>query len=327
MSELPRRNIGQDRRAGLPPDRQSGINDEAKLAAARAALARAAAAHRADTGDDKEASPPESPARFAGRDEAVTVPAPPDDSPPPGPRRPRTKWIAVAAAVAIAVTAAGVAVTIGGTRDQADRQSHAADELRQSDVTELATLDTERLPSSSASAARSSLPASSNSATPSGQASDQETSPATDKAAGTDAKATASKTPHKDGTDREDDLAAAPGRALVVEASGNCLTGAGSGSELVVAACTGANTQLWSIGSGTALQQGGLCATVTGTEDRTPVVLTTCDRSAAQRLSLSGKSLLSASTSKCLDLFGGASGTQVVLWECNGRDNQRWSSS
>lgn len=327
MSELPRRNIGQDRRVGSPPDRHSGINDEAKLAAARAALARAAAAHRADTGDDKETSPPESPARSAGREEAPTVLAAPDDSPRPGPRRPRTKWIALAAAVAIAVTAAGVAVTIGGTQDKDDRPSHAADELRQSDVTERTTPDTERLPSASASAARSSLPASTGSSKPSGQASDQETPPAADKAAGTDAKATASRTPQKDGTDREREAAPDPGRALAVEASGNCLTGAGSGSGLVVAACTGASTQLWSIGSGTALQQGGLCATVTGTEDRTPVVLTTCDRSAAQRFSLSGKSLLSASTGKCLDLFGGASGTQVVLWECNGRDNQRWSSA
>ncbi|MEU7472924.1 RICIN domain-containing protein [Streptomyces sp. NPDC044984] len=136
-----------------------------------------------------------------------------------------------------------------------------------------------------------------------------------------------SKVPHKDGADREGDSAPDPGRALVVEASGNCLTGAGSGSELVVTACTGASSQLWNLGSGTALQQGDLCATVTGTADRTPVLLAPCDRSAAQRFSMSGKSLLSASSGKCLDLFGGASGTQVVLWECNDRDNQRWSST
>lgn len=327
MPELPRRNIGQGRRVGSPPDRHSAVNDAAKLAAARAALARAATAHRADTGDDKETSPPEPPVRIAGRrDEAATVPAAPDDSPRPGPRRPPTKWIAVAAAAAIAVTAVGVAVTIGGTQDQADRQSHAADELRQSDATEPDSLDTERLPAS-ASAAPSSRPASTGSPTPSGQVSDRETQPGTDKATGTEAKPTASKTPRKDGTDRGGDAAPDPGRALAVEASGNCLTGAGAGSELVVAACTGANSQSWSNGSGTALQQGGLCATVTGTADRTPVVLTPCDRSAAQRFSLSGRSLLSASSSKCLDLFGGASGTQVVLWECNGRDNQRWSST
>ncbi|MER7056508.1 ricin-type beta-trefoil lectin domain protein [Streptomyces sp. NPDC000351] len=59
----------------------------------------------------------------------------------------------------------------------------------------------------------------------------------------------------------------------------------------------------------------------------TPVVLAPCDQSAAQRFSLSGKSLLATSSGKCLDLFGGASGTQVVLWECNGRDNQRWNGN
>ncbi|MGC4947934.1 RICIN domain-containing protein [Streptomyces sp. DT224] len=68
---------------------------------------------------------------------------------------------------------------------------------------------------------------------------------------------------------------------------------------------------------------GGFCAAVTGTGDRTPVVLAGCDRSSAQRIGLSGKELVSASTGKCLDLFGGASGSRIVLWECNGRDNQR----
>ncbi|MFH9042208.1 RICIN domain-containing protein [Streptomyces sp. NPDC017966] len=322
MPELPKRNTGQGRHVSSPPDGHSGINDAAKLAAARAALARAAAAHRVDTGDDKEISQPEPTVRTAGRDEATTVPTAPDDSPRPGPRRPPAKWIAIASA-AVAVIIAGAAVTISGSRGEADRQSNAAGELYQSDATEPESPDTQRSPGASASATASSRPPSAGSPTPSGQ----ETRPGTDKAAEDDAKPTVSKAPHKDGTDRGGDSTPGPGRALTVEASGNCLTGAGSGSELVVAACTGATSQSWNIGSDTALQQGDLCATVTGTADRTPVVLTPCDQSAAQRFSLSGKALRSASSGKCLDLFGGASGTQVVLWECNGRDNQRWSST
>ncbi|MER7056509.1 hypothetical protein [Streptomyces sp. NPDC000351] len=77
-----------------------------------------------------------------------------------------------------------------------------------------------------------------------------------------------SKAPLKEGTGPGGDPAPSPGRALAVESSGNCLTGAGSGSGLVAAACTGATTQSWNTGSGTALQQGGLCATTTGTADR-----------------------------------------------------------
>ncbi|MER5276228.1 RICIN domain-containing protein [Streptomyces sp. NPDC002809] len=117
------------------------------------------------------------------------------------------------------------------------------------------------------------------------------------------------------------------GGALAVEASGKCLTGAGPGSQLVASACAGSVSQSWSPEPDGTLRQGGLCAAVTGTEDRTPVVLATCDGSSVQRIRLSGTALTSASTGKCLDLFGGASGTQIVLWECNGRDNQRWSAA
>ncbi|THA70644.1 hypothetical protein E6P78_08640 [Streptomyces sp. A0958] len=114
---------------------------------------------------------------------------------------------------------------------------------------------------------------------------------------------------------------------LAVEASGKCLTGAGSGAQLVASACDGSSGQSWSPGPDGSLRQGGFCATLTGTEDRTPVVLAGCNRSSAQRISLSGTALVSASTGKCLDLFGGASGSQIVLWECNGRDNQRWRAA
>ena len=323
MPELPKRNTGQDRRVDLPPDRPSGVNDAAKLAAARAALARAATAHRADIEDGKATARPEPPVSITGRDESATGPAAaPDDRPRSGPRRPPAKWIAIAS-VAVAVVIAGAVVTISGSQGEDDRQSNVAGEPYQSDANEPEVPDVEPSLSASASAAASSRPPSTGSPTPSGR----ETEPGTGKAAKNDAEPTVSKAPDKDGTGRAGGSAPDPGRALAVEASGNCLTGAGSGSELVVAACTGAASQSWNTGSDTALQQGDLCATVTGTEDRAPVVLAPCDQSAAQRFSLSGKSLLSASSGKCLDLFGGASGTQVVLWECNGRDNQRWSTT
>ncbi|MFI1338138.1 RICIN domain-containing protein [Streptomyces sp. NPDC020845] len=60
--------------------------------------------------------------------------------------------------------------------------------------------------------------------------------------------------------------------------------------------------------------------------DRTPVVMSACAGLPGQRFALSSGSLRAAESGKCLDLFGGASGTDVVLWECNSRDNQQWST-
>jgi len=61
------------------------------------------------------------------------------------------------------------------------------------------------------------------------------------------------------------------------------------------------------------------------TDDRTAIQLAGCDGSGSQRFRLDGTELLAAQSQKCVDIFGGASGTVAVLWECNGRDNQIWT--
>ena len=67
--------------------------------------------------------------------------------------------------------------------------------------------------------------------------------------------------------------------------------------------------------------------TVTGgaTADRTAIQLAGCDGSGSRRFRLDGTELLAEQSQKCVDIFGGASGTVAVLWECNGRDNQTWT--
>nr|WP_239134813.1 serine/threonine protein kinase [Streptomyces sp. SID12488] len=118
------------------------------------------------------------------------------------------------------------------------------------------------------------------------------------------------------------------GHALVVAASGKCLSsGDGTeGTQLFQAACDGSTAQRWLTGSGT-IRSAGKCMTVAGgaTDDRTAIQLADCDGRGSQRFSLSGTELLAGQSQKCVDIFGGASGTAAVLWECNGRDNQTWT--
>ncbi|MFC8537215.1 RICIN domain-containing protein [Streptomyces sp. NPDC057249] len=319
MPELPKRNV--NRPAGSRPAEPLRSNDASKLDSARAALARAIAAQRAEEAGTAEG------AGNAGNTEAPVH----GISPATPPRRrafPRRARVlaAVVGVVAVAVVA-GVAVTAGGGDEGSGRRADAPAE----GPVRVGGGGRSPLPEGSAAD-----PTASGSVTPSATASPSQRNtpgPGRSTASG------AGSRPSSQGSGAGTDSATKPGGAkdsdsaevrafpLSVEASGKCLTGAGSGAQLLASPCDGSSAQSWSAGADGSLRQGGLCAAVTGTEDRTPVVLAGCDRSSAQRIGLSGKELRSASTGKCLDLFGGASGSQIVLWECNGRDNQRWHAA
>ncbi|ELP61856.1 protein kinase domain-containing protein [Streptomyces turgidiscabies] len=119
------------------------------------------------------------------------------------------------------------------------------------------------------------------------------------------------------------------GRPLVVAASGKCLSG-GAGTEgvqLFQATCDGSATQRWQIGSDGTVRSSGKCMTAAGgaTDSRTEVQLTGCDGRASQEFRLAGTELRADQAQMCVDIFGGASGTGAVLFECNGRDNQTWT--
>ncbi|MEV7339445.1 protein kinase [Streptomyces sp. NPDC093544] len=126
------------------------------------------------------------------------------------------------------------------------------------------------------------------------------------------------------------DASAAPvGHALVVAASGKCLSsGAGTeGTQLFQATCDGSTAQQWQTGSGGTLRSSGKCMALDGgaTDDRTEIQLAACNGNASQQFHLVGVQLMADQSQKCVDIFGGESGTGAVLWECNGRDNQNWT--
>ncbi|MFI6335924.1 serine/threonine protein kinase [Streptomyces sp. NPDC050535] len=119
------------------------------------------------------------------------------------------------------------------------------------------------------------------------------------------------------------------GHALVVDGSGKCLSsGSGTdGIQLVQATCDDSAAQRWLIRSDGSIRSAGKCMTVAGgaTADRTEIQLTGCGGDASQRFHFSGKELLGDQSQKCVGVFGGSSGTVVVLWECSGWDNQAWT--
>ncbi|MET7690873.1 protein kinase [Streptomyces sp. NPDC005483] len=264
---------------------------------------------------------------YHGKRVAFAAGAAPDGPPPRSPRsrrwrKPVVLGTAVTAAVLIAISLL-VTQTVekGGTSAPASDRTTAA-----GDQTAPRTPATSPSPSSPASVTPS----------PSGSPSTGATSPptgapsasrsATDAAGvGTGADPGTGDTSTKSGSGS---TAAPTGHALVVAASGKCLSrGNGAeGTQLFQATCDGSAQQRWRIGSGI-IRSAGKCMTVAGgaTDDRTAIQLAGCDGSGSQRFRLDGTELLAAQSQKCVDIFGGASGTVAVLWECNGRDNQTWT--
>ncbi|MCX5236592.1 serine/threonine protein kinase [Streptomyces prunicolor] len=121
----------------------------------------------------------------------------------------------------------------------------------------------------------------------------------------------------------------AVGHALVVPATQKCLSG-GAGTEgiqLVHVACDGSAAQRWQTGSGGTFRSLGKCMTVAGgaSDDRTEIQLSACSGDSSQRFHFSGTELVADQSQKCVTVFGGTSGTVVVLWECNAWDNQTWT--
>jgi len=121
----------------------------------------------------------------------------------------------------------------------------------------------------------------------------------------------------------------AVGHALVVPATQKCLSsGAGTeGIQLVHVACDGSAAQRWQTGSGGTFRSLGKCMTVAGgaSDDRTEIQLSACSGDSSQQFHFSGTELVADQSQKCVTVFGGTSGTVVVLWECSGWDNQTWT--
>ncbi|MEU9877961.1 protein kinase domain-containing protein [Streptomyces phaeochromogenes] len=281
---------GEAGSSGVPPAaRAPGDNAPAPAATAVAGLGRG-------------------PDRGSGRASAAGGPAEPPQpvttglqvGRSPGPSRSR-KPVVLAAAVATALL---IVITL--PTEKSGTSATSSDGPLPADDPTTRSTDTSAPATSSPDASRS---ASSGATSPTAPTSSRSTSEAVQK------EDSEQETEGKDtsGESGSDTSVAPAGRALVVAASGKCLS-SGSGTEglqLVQVTCDGSAAQRWQTGAGGTLRSAGKCMTVAGgvTDDRTEIQLSGCNGDGSQRFHLAGTQLLADQSQKCVDIFGGASGT------------------
>ncbi|MFF7340059.1 ricin-type beta-trefoil lectin domain protein [Streptomyces sp. NPDC008163] len=129
-------------------------------------------------------------------------------------------------------------------------------------------------------------------------------------------------------------VTAAPGTTLFGHASNRCIEmvahkGA-DGSPLQIANCTGKNWQKWDFRPDGTIRSMGLCMDVAwGSHDNGAVIqIAWCSGNPAQQFVLSADhDLVNPQANKCVDVKDAqtGAGARLQLWDCNGRDNQKWS--
>ncbi|MFE9702342.1 ricin-type beta-trefoil lectin domain protein [Streptomyces sp. NPDC005930] len=127
----------------------------------------------------------------------------------------------------------------------------------------------------------------------------------------------------------------APGTTIYGHASDRCIEVAGhkwrDGAPLQIADCTGKNWQKWDFRPDGTIRSLGLCmdATWGGTANGTVVQVAVCSGNPAQQFILAGpRDLVNVQANKCVDVVdaNNGNGARLQLWECNGQDNQKWST-
>ncbi|MDU0257276.1 ricin-type beta-trefoil lectin domain protein [Streptomyces sp. PU10] len=127
----------------------------------------------------------------------------------------------------------------------------------------------------------------------------------------------------------------APGTTIYGHASNRCIEVAGhkwrDGAPLQIADCTGKAWQKWDFRPDGTIRSLGLCmdATWGGTANGTVVQVAVCSGNPAQQFILAGpKDLVNVQANKCVDVVDEktGNGARLQLWECNGQDNQKWST-
>jgi len=127
----------------------------------------------------------------------------------------------------------------------------------------------------------------------------------------------------------------APGTTIYGHASNRCIEVAGhkwrDGAPLQIADCTGKNWQKWDFRPDGTIRSLGLCmdATWGGTANGTVVQVAVCSGNPAQQFILAGpRDLVNVQANKCVDVVDEktGNGAKLQLWECSGRDNQKWST-
>ncbi|MFD3960145.1 MULTISPECIES: ricin-type beta-trefoil lectin domain protein [Streptomyces] len=119
--------------------------------------------------------------------------------------------------------------------------------------------------------------------------------------------------------------------------SGRCIDVPGhnfnDGQRLFMWDCNGADAQKWRIGSDGTIRARDKCLDVAGAVFRngTPIQLAWCNGSAAQKFDLNpAHDLVNTVVGMCVDIPNHSTSrgpsTYLILWECTGLDNQKWSS-
>ncbi|MFD5972680.1 MULTISPECIES: ricin-type beta-trefoil lectin domain protein [Streptomyces] len=119
--------------------------------------------------------------------------------------------------------------------------------------------------------------------------------------------------------------------------SGRCIDVPGhnfnDGQPLFMWDCNGADAQKWRIGSDGTIRARDKCLDVANAVFRngTPIQLAWCNGSAAQKFDLNpAHDLVNTVVGMCVNIPNDSKSrgpsTYLVLWECTGRDNQKWSS-
>lgn len=119
--------------------------------------------------------------------------------------------------------------------------------------------------------------------------------------------------------------------------SGRCVDVPGhnfnDGQRLFMWDCNGADAQKWRIGSDGTIRARDKCLDVAGAVFRngTPIQLAWCNGSAAQKFDLNpAHDLVNTVVGMCVDIPNHSTSrgpsTYLVLWECTGNPNQKWSS-
>jgi GH25 family lysozyme M1 (1,4-beta-N-acetylmuramidase) len=141
------------------------------------------------------------------------------------------------------------------------------------------------------------------------------------------------------------DVGAAPNAGptgQVQLALGQCLTAAGSNpatARAVIKACSGSSAQNWTYAADGTLRISNECLTIPTAAQGTPLGLAQCGSTQAQQWRLlyphalnpargsRPTALLNPWSGMCLadPGFSTANGTRVVLWPCNGYNNQSWT--
>jgi len=119
--------------------------------------------------------------------------------------------------------------------------------------------------------------------------------------------------------------------------SGRCLDVPGhnfnDGQRLFMWDCNGAEAQKWRFGSDGTIRAKDKCLDVANANfgNGTPIQLAWCNGSAAQKFTLNGAhDLVNTVVGKCVDIPNHSRdrgpSTYLILWECTGNDNQKWST-